>query len=195
MWIYFNESRIFAHGSNIKGFLHNSTSFNIGKVLGHNHVVLWHILLFYFISECGSPQLRWSPSLAENSIQVIQVTYSESWLGSSEFFLRPKQRQAGAANFPDSLSLYHIFQVAVRLSQERGLSGRCGRLDLAKGWAGQAGRPWMRKSHALLHQPVTPGGNGRIISWLLLLWKCKCWNRLWWGICSSCQHAIFTCCV
>lgn len=67
MWVYFNESRIFAHGSNVKGFLHNATSFNIDKVLGHNHVVLRYILLFYFISECGSPQLILFPNLVENS--------------------------------------------------------------------------------------------------------------------------------
>lgn len=67
MWVWFNEGRVFAHGSNIKGFLLNATSFNISKVLDHNHVVLGYVLLFYFISECGSPQHIWFPSLAENN--------------------------------------------------------------------------------------------------------------------------------
>lgn len=67
MWVCFCEKRFFALGSNIKGFLQNATSFNIGKVLGHHHVALWYILVFYSISECGSPLPKGFPSPTENS--------------------------------------------------------------------------------------------------------------------------------
>lgn len=79
MWVCFSESKIFGHGSNIKGFLHNAASFNISKVLGRNHVVFWYILLFYFVSERDSLQPKWYPSLAENNNTDVLVMQLWIW--------------------------------------------------------------------------------------------------------------------
>lgn len=98
------------------------------------------------------------------------MTYSESWLSSSEFFLHPKQQQHPKQVQPTFLIPCLCITSFRRLwdseSQERGFFGRCGRLELTKGWTGQAGRSWMSKSHclashALLCQSVTQEGSGR----------------------------------
>lgn len=95
-------------------------------------------MFYYSFLFLNVVHLNSNDSLALQKI-VIQVTYSESWLGRSEFFLHPKQQQQpkpGAANFPDSLSLCHIFQVAVRLRDPRREDSLAGAVSLSSPRAG-----------------------------------------------------------
>lgn len=135
---------------------------------------------------------------------VIQVTYSESWLDSSEFSLHPSSR-----SIPSRCSQLSWFLVSVshfssecetQGAEERGFSGRWDRLELAKGWAGQAGGPWMSKSHCLASHAsfsrLPQRAVGEIILyWVLLLWKCKCWNRLDEEFTAPASMPFFMCCV
>lgn len=114
-------------------------------------------ILYYSILFLNAVHLNSNDSLALQKT-VIQVTYSQSWFDSSEFFLPPKQQQHPKQVQPTFSipCLYHISQVAVRLREPRREDSLAGGVELAKGWAGQAGGAWMSKSHRLAsHTPFS----------------------------------------
>lgn len=127
-----------------------------------------------------------SDSLALQKI-IIQMTYSESWLGSCEFGLHPEQKHPEQERPAFLISAPNLSgSCETQRGKGRGISSRFRRHELAEGWgwAGQTGRPWASRAcclapHALLHQSVGHAGGP--------------WEASFWNECFCCENAELSC--